>query len=439
LDEKYSSDLFVPSTLEDLQALLDNEAVMCETPVLGEISADNYYLNYTFWQPLNTQEKNAYIWAEDIYDGVGNMGDWNYPYQQVFYANVVLDGIDKVAVTNNNGQQWNSIKGAALFIRAYAFYNVSQVFAPVYDNSTANQPDLGIPLRLTANIDAPSSRSTLGQTYAQIISDLQQARILLPDSIQTNLTHPSKPAALALLARVYLSMRLYDKAWAYADTCLQFYNKLIDYNQVNASLNRPFEKTNAETMYQSRLSSSTSVFRGQVIRDCIIDSGLYQSYATNDLRRTVFYTTTIPANFKGSYTGSNLQFSGLATDEVYLIRAECNARLGRRSEAMQDLNHLLQNRWETGTFIPYAASTDDEALQKILTERRKELPCRGVRWTDLRRLNKEGAGITLKRMLKIGQTDSIYTLQPNSALYTLPIPPDVIALSGIKQNDRTRP
>jgi hypothetical protein len=240
LDEKPTSDLFVPSTLQDFQALLDNDVIMSETPVLGELSSDNYYLNYTFWQPLNTKEHNAYIWAKDIYEGVGNVGDWNLPYEQVFYANVVLDGLKEVAVTDNNGQAWNTMKGSALFIRAYAFYNVAQVFAPVYDNSTADEANSGIPLRLTPNIDERSRRSTVNQTYTQILSDLLQAKDLLPDTVpKLNRNRPSKPAALALLARVYLSMRLYDKAGAYADSCLNLYNKLIDYNTVSTTLSRP--------------------------------------------------------------------------------------------------------------------------------------------------------------------------------------------------------
>ena len=437
LNEKPSSDVFVPSTLSDFQALLDDETVMAETPVLGEVSADNYYLNYTYWVPLDTKEHNAYIWAPEIYGGVGNVGDWNYPYEQVFYANVVLAGIDKVTITNNIGQ-WKAVKGSAFFLRAYAFYNVSQVFAPAYDDAIANTPNLGIPLRLTPNVDASSTRSTLGQTYNQIVSDLQQAKDLLPDTIAVNnLNRPCKQAALAMLARVYLSMRKYDSAWFYADNCLQLYNKLIDYNTLpNINQNRPFDRSNIETMYQSRLLSSSSVIRGQLIRDCIVDSVLYQSYSTNDLRRTAFFSASAPINLKGTYTGTNLVFSGLATDETYLIRAECNARLGNRTAALNDLNRLLQNRYKTGTFTPITASSDSEAIAKILTERRKELPFRGVRWTDLRRLNKEGANITLRRMFIINGLITNYTLAPNSELYVLPIPPDVIALSNMPQNER---
>ncbi|SEM08104.1 hypothetical protein SAMN05216436_101351 [bacterium A37T11] len=55
---------------------------------------------------------------------------------------------------------------------------------------------------------------------------------------------------------------------------------------------------------------------------------------------------------------------------------------------------------------------------------------RGLRWMDIKRLNKEGANITLTRNLN-GQ---IYTLPPNDPRFALPIPEDVIDLSGMQQN-----
>src|ERR1044072_6929867 len=216
LDERPRSDLFVPTTLEDFQQLLDNDFVMNLTPVLGELSADNYYVSQSSWSSLTTKEKNAFIWAKDIYEGEGKVVDWNTPYQQVLYANVILEGLTKVTITNENLRQWNNIKGAALFTRAYAFYNLAQVFALPYNAATANE-DLVIPLKLTPNVDEKLNRSTLEQTYSQILKDLLEAKTLLPDTISTLRIRPNKPAAFAQLARVYLSMRQYNNAGANAD------------------------------------------------------------------------------------------------------------------------------------------------------------------------------------------------------------------------------
>src|SRR5690348_16068442 len=81
LDKKPNTQLVVPTTLTDCQTLLDDQIVMQETPELGELSSDNYYVSYNTWQLLTARPQNAYIWAEDIYDGQGKVPDWNLPYQ----------------------------------------------------------------------------------------------------------------------------------------------------------------------------------------------------------------------------------------------------------------------------------------------------------------------------------------------------------------------
>jgi tetratricopeptide (TPR) repeat protein len=432
LNEKPDSDLFVPTTLEDCQALLDNEADLGITPALGELSADNYYLIPSYWELLLNKERNAYIWAPDIFMGEGKVPDWNAPYEQVLYANVVLDALKKIPVTPDNSQQWNNINGAALFIRAYAFYNLAQVFAlPYHQGSDNTNP--GIPLKLTPNVDETIKRSTIEETYFQILSDLSQAKALLTDGVTSNRSRPNKPAAMAQLARVYLSMGQYDNAGKHADTCLQLYNKLIDYNSRDAVTLRFFERTNEETMYQSKFIESNVLKSGNNTRDVIADSILYGSYAANDLRRLMFFVNNAgKINFKGSYSGTIAFFTGLATDEVYLVRAECRARTGNVSGAMDDLNTLLQKRWKTGTFTPYTSLSQAQVLDSILLERRKEMPLRGVRWTDIRRLNLEEAGIVPKRNIN-GQ---VYILPVNSKLYALPIPPDAEQLGNYEQNER---
>jgi starch-binding outer membrane protein, SusD/RagB family len=431
LDERPRSDLFVPTTLEDFQALMDNDVVMSLTPVLGEISADNFYVQQSSWPTLSTKEKNSYTWEKDTYGGEGKVIDWNTPYEQVLNANVVLDGLKNVDRTADNWQQWNTVKGGALFIRAYAFYNLAQIFALPYNAATAST-DLGIPLKLSPNIDEKIQRSTLEQTYTQILNDLLEAKTLLPDTISGLRIRPNKPAAFAQLARVYLSMRHYDKAGANADSSLQLYKALIDYNTRDGNSTRPFDKLNVETMYQSRFVE-TNILKG-VSGWGLVDTNLYSTYAPNDLRRSLFFYTipTGKINFKGSYTGLIFGFTGLATDETYLIRAECKARAGNVTGAMEDLNTLLIQRWKAGTFVPFTATNRQDALNTILIERRKELPCRGVRWTDIRRLNLETPNIKPVRFIN----NQLYELPVNSPKYALPIPSDAEQLGNYIQNER---
>ena len=96
-----------------------------------------------------------------------------------------------------------------------------------------------------------------------------------------------------------------------------------------------------------------------------------------------------------------------------------------------DLNTLLKTRWKKSVlFQPVIASNRSEALAKIRHERRKELIMRGLRFYDLKRYNKEGLGLSLVRMNE-GKT---VTLLPNSPFYALPLPTDIIELTGMPQN-----
>jgi hypothetical protein len=433
LDKKSDTRLVVPTTLTDFQALLDNQYVMQETPELGELSSDDYYITFNSWISFKSaKSQNAYIWAKDVYDGQNLIPDWDDPYQQVFYANVVLDGLKNIIPNATNRQQWDTVSGTAYFIRAYAFYNLSQVFAPVYNPSTAST-DLGIPLRIIPDVNVKYPRAYVQDTYNQILSDLKKADSLLPVAVPiNNLNRPSRPAALALIARVYLSMRIYDSAYTYANSCLQLYDSLMVYKDLNTASVLPISQSNPETLYQSVLLSTSEVLGGILKTTCIVDSNLYASYRPGDLRKQVFYKQNgNMATLKGSYNGHSFCFSGLAVDEVYLIRAECAAIAGNKDAALADLNHLLQHRWDS-TFVPVTAATATDARDSILVERRKELAFRGVRWSDLRRLNKEGANDTLNRVLN-GRT---YRLSPLSPNYVLPIPPDVIDISGMPNNLR---
>jgi hypothetical protein len=219
---------------------------------------------------------------------------------------------------------------------------------------------------------------------------------------------------------------------------LNAYPYLLDYNTAGIGGPIPFQKDMPEIIYQSNFPQpgNGNILEGLICPGCIVDTNLIASYDSNDLRQSVYYFQELPDTFTltGGYSGTIFPFSGLATDELYLIRSECNARAGRTTNALNDLDSLLAHRWKTGTFTPYPITSATDALDTILVERRKELAFRGLRWSDLRRLNREGWNITLIRDIN----GVIYTLLPNdSNLYTFPIPPDVIQLSHIQQNPRS--
>ena len=434
LDLKPDQKEAVPSTLADCQALLDNLIDMNFGFCTTDASADDHYLTYADWQTLGSQPMDGYIWKANADVSAST---WGTTYQTVLYANQALQTLGTIPVNAGNQGTWNDIKGEALFFRAFSFYFVAQVWAQPYHAATAGT-DLGIPLRLTPDISVKTVRSTVQQTYNQIIQDLNTAVTLLPDTLPNSIINKSRPcktAAYAALARVYLTMGDYANAAINANACLQRYGTLIDFNTLKPTASHPLARFNAETIF---FGSSSEL--GLAYNIAKVDSNLHASYASNDLRLTCFFGKNTGANagtfvFKGGYTGSvsNSPFCGLATDEQYLIRAECYARAGDASNAMADLNTLLSNRWVSGTYTNMTATDASDALAKILVERRKELLFRGLRWTDLRRLNTDARfAITLTRVLN-GTT---YTLPPNDLRYTLLIPQDVILREPMPQNPR---
>jgi hypothetical protein len=231
LNTKPNETLAVPATLDDLQKLLNNEDVFNRNdPALGTISSDEYYVTSDVWATLGTpQERNGYTWSKGIYDvSLPNIGDWNAPYLQVYYANTVLNALPGILISSSQQMQFNHIKGSALFFRAIAFYNLVQTFALPYDSATASNT-LGIPLKLTADLNEKAARANEKDCYNQVITDLKTSLTLLQEK-SNYLTQPNQTTANALLARVYLAMADYNNALTYANACLSLNNQLVDYN-----------------------------------------------------------------------------------------------------------------------------------------------------------------------------------------------------------------
>lgn len=432
LDKKAANSDVVPATLKDYQAILDYDLYMNSSyPYLGMVSSDNYYVPYSSWLNEASAAKPAYDWEAELFV-TGASNEWSFPYKVVVSSNIVLEGLRKLDVTPATRSAVDQARGSALFYRSMAFHQLAQLFGAPYVAATA-ATDLSIPLRLTADVNEVSKRATVQQVYAQLIQDLNEAEGLLP-ATATIKTRPSAAAAAGLLSRVYLDMEDYPAAGAAARRALAMYPTLIDYNSLSASASFPlpaFQNDNKEVIFYAE---------GNNYLLCningLVDSVIYQAYAANDLRKSLFYKASANGGFgfRGQYTGKNAGFCGIATDELFLISAESYARAGNVSGAMAELNTLLQKRWKQGTFTPISAADPLDALTKILLERRKELPFTGnLRWADLRRLNKDPR---FARTLTRNLNGQIISLAPGDKRYVLPIPYLEVRLSDIAQNPR---
>jgi starch-binding outer membrane protein, SusD/RagB family len=430
LEKKTDKSLSEPSSLKDLQAMLDHGSIMNDqAPSSGEASSDNHYLPIASFNSMDEMSRRAYVWENYEYSSYPN--DWSYLYDVVNVANICLEKVETIERTSLNSSNWGNIKGSALFFRAQSFLSGVWAFCKAYDVNTSNQ-DYGMTLRLTPDFNMPSTRATIAESYDRIIRDLKDALPLLP-ATPTHVMRPSQGAAYGLLARTYLSMRIYDSAYKYADLCLQLKSDLMDFKTMSnlTGTSSPFIRTNPEIIFSN--ISSVYMFLGVAPATGRVDTTLYNSYNDADLRKKAYFRSLAPGfSFKGSYSGSrSLLFVGLATDEMFFIKAECAARLGKRDEALTILNKVMLNRWDK-TFIPFTSSSAEEALSIILRERRKELIYRDLRWIDIKRLNKEGANIVLTRKIE----QQIYQLSPNENRYALPLPSPIVSLTGMPQNPK---
>lgn len=426
LDKKPNSLLSTPNTLQDLQAMLDNNSIMNSTNHGGEASqaaSDDGELPTTYWSRSNIDYlRNAYTWSEKF--RIEKNQDWIKPYQVVFTSNLVLDALNNIKSSPSEIELRNNIEGSALFYRTRAFFGLSQQYAGVY-RIGSNDTESSIPLRLESDVNIPTKRSTLSETYLQMIEDISKAVELLPITAQYK-SRPSKVACFALLSKIHLWSGEYQQARRFSDSVIKYYNNLLQYSTLSTTASRPFAKGNQEVILIDATSTSLS-------SNSTISQSLYDSYDQNDLRKKLYFTrntTTNVITFKGSYDGTALLFTGIALDEIYLINAEANARTGDVAKAMTRLNALLRTRWEVGKYVDLSASNESEALTIILRERRKELLHRCIRLGDIKRLNLEP-----ERQINISHTylGETFQILPNDPRYIFPIPDDIVEATGIKK------
>lgn len=432
LSVKPSSNIIRPETLSDLELLLDNNEVVNINGALQRMASDEYFVpSKEVWDGLfSATQRNIYIWKEDVYEGETNVKDWDDLYRSIFYANSILEELDRIG--GDDQSRIDDIQGRSLFIRAYALLDLANTFAPFYDLNTASK-DLGVPIRLTADINQIEKRATVQQCYDRIIADLTSAtRLLMSDRPQQLRTRPSKTAAYAMLARVYLHMADYEKAFAYADSSLRIYSNITDFNTIDLDNDQPFRWNNDDVIYYA-----TQVIDGNILATAGvgplttnyigIDTSLIALYDNHDLRPQAFFGRGTEGRYYrkmmyGSTAVDMYPFVGLATDEVYLIKAECAARIGELKIARETLQALLENRFLPRHDFRFENLNKQQLIDLILSERRKELVWRSARWNDLKRLAKDGRDIVIERVMD-GER---YVLEPESPRYVFPIPENEI-------------
>jgi len=355
-------------------------------PTLGTITTDNVIFNGTLSEYLQL-DQNAIPT-----DNVITVSAYQGIYRTINSANSVIAYVPTVNDPTLTTVEKNKILGEAYFIRALAYFDLARGWG-------------GVQLQLKPTTDLSVlkgiKRSTLEQTYEQVLADLVQAEQLLPEDATTR-NRAQKSAARALRARLHL----YRKQWADAE----IYASQVIAN-TKYSLVKPYK------------SFFTAPFQ-------TAESVLELAYSVND--RNSYWNLWYPSSSGGQFTlkpsdglvaklnnpavggtrntliaGSGTTVYGVlynttatSTDpsyliriaELYLIRAEARAQLNKLTEAAADLNAVRARADVALT----TATTQAGLIQAIEDENGIEFAFEAHRWFDLVRTERAGTvlGIT---------------------------------------------
>lgn len=394
-------------TVTQLEALVDNATAFYEerdiTSVYStddnEISKDLYKKNPGAFTIDNMQ---YYVFSVEGLVGAAADELWNQEFKKIFTANLILANIGNV--TGDQATK-DRVKADAHFIRAYSYWVLLNHYCAPYDETNMNS--MGLPIKNSIEYTSSLKRATLKETYDFMLADIAEAKKTTYDDVEPRRAwRISQKAISAFMSRFYLFTRDYDKSIEEANKALATTTaKLVDYKTLvpgrsntyaNPAVTLNYNELNdwvaAKFLYWSEFYYTRYIYNGS--QWFIPSPALLASYdQANDLRYKNLmipsggrrFSVIEPSTYR--YTmfsdGRNAP-TGPTVAEVLLNKAEALARKNDVGGAMQAVNLLRLNRMST--YIALTATDQNDAIKKVLEERRREMPF-VMRWYDIRRLS----------------------------------------------------
>ncbi|RKR09006.1 SusD-like starch-binding protein associating with outer membrane [Flavobacterium sp. 90] len=417
----------IPTTLADFEAFLRDEY----TNQSVDIAQASTLINDKFIDiaTLAAQRltKANYMWDETADRIQLNQSDERQYYGQ--YAGISTFNLiiaNALTTTEATEDQKRAVWAEAKILRAMSYYNLVNFYADTYVASTAGTK-LSVPLITSADINAPSKQVTIQELYDFILADVKDALPYLPKVSQTAL-HPNLGAGYAFYSRVYLQMNNYTEALKYANLALTENNKLYDwvayYNANKAVIDIPNSYTNTPSPMGFDYVENYTFRHGErtyLSTEYSIPVERAQRFEAGDVRfksrwklRTVGADTYYRRTLSGMFN-----YGGITTVEVYLIKAECLARAGQISDALDVLNTVRKTRILPASYQDITTSDKTVALNAIFKTKYNELILTIIPFADARRLNAEGL---YKLNLSKTAGGVNYALATDSHLWTMPFP-----------------
>ncbi|AKD55269.1 RagB/SusD family nutrient uptake outer membrane protein [Spirosoma radiotolerans] len=350
---------------------------------------------------------------------VGDQLPYELYYRLIGNANIGIANIDNAAGTQ---AERNQVKGEALGIRAFSYFNLVQLYGKRYDAAAKPNSQPGVPLVLTPTT-AGLPRATVEEIYTQINKDLADAATLLT-SARSFKSHINLEVIKGFQARVALTQQNWADAAKYAAEARKGYSLMTtaQYQEGFSDIGNPewiwgFDHVEDQSeffgAFHSYMSSNYNSTNIRVTPK-VINSLLYDRIPATDVRSKMWVKTPTTTNsivptggVRAPYMNQKFRLPGtpstsamgdipyMRAAEMYLIEAEAQARLGNATAAASVLFDLVSKRDPS---YKLSTSTGTQLIDEILFNRRIELWGEGFRFTDLKRmnlpLNRNGANIS---------------------------------------------
>ncbi len=370
---------------------------------IGDITTDILISNESYYKSLieGTLSSDDYavktIWASN--------------YSAINVANVMINSIPKYGKYNENAKKQHISE--AKFLRAFNYLTLLKLYSP----GTFNQNDnaLGVPLHLKPyggeKYDASKAleRSTTGEVYSQIINDLEDAIAYLPEKYPDDINtrcRATKYSAYALLSRIYLYRKNYQKVIEYAQKVINSdsYRLAEDMKMIfpkSGGYNVPIDQ---ELIYSFPVTFNNGNHQyGVLYYSYYYKIAYYLSpefikiYSDTDQRLTKLIYKGYPegrhpkelTTFKFNNPEGRDNVSVMRLSEMYLNVAEAVCQInGVNQESITYLNTIAKRADDNFTeYKETDFASKEELLERILLERKKEFACEGIWRFDLIRNN----------------------------------------------------
>ncbi|MEJ5145492.1 MULTISPECIES: RagB/SusD family nutrient uptake outer membrane protein [unclassified Sphingobacterium] len=345
---------------------------------IGFFSGDN--IEYTGSQIVNQSLTNHSVRA----DLPALATAWTAIYNTINRANNVIAKVPALSVTPTfTDAVRNQLVGEAYFLRALSYFDLGRTWGGV-------QLVL-VPTSSSSNLEN-LKRSSLADTYRQVLADLIKAEELLPNS--TNRIRATRKTVWALRARYHLYREEWKEAITYASKLIDDksnYNLLTPYSSffadnasgTNESILELYYTTNVVNTQAYQWQPSTKGGVGW-IRPSMGIVNLLNNKSIAGTRQSLI--SKVVLNGVDNWFG-NLYYRTNGTDpayliriaELYLIRAEAYAQDNDIAKSLADLN-VIRKRADIQELNIADKAT---LLLAIEQENRIEFAFENHRWYDL--------------------------------------------------------